>query len=102
MGVTEVRPAAEVAAYLRQAAGAGRAVHYLPPYRAEHRLKLKARMGWAGSRVPGRLCAFIRAVVAQRNVKSEEEIAEIEKACNVTADMHMEAMRVLRPGMYEV
>ena len=44
---------------------------------------------------------FIRAVVAQRNYKSMEEIAEIEKACNVTADMHIEAMKVLRPGMYE-
>ena len=44
---------------------------------------------------------FIRAVVAQRNYKSAEEIAEIEKACDVTADMHITAMKVLRPGMYE-
>ena len=44
---------------------------------------------------------FIRAVVAQRNYKSAEEIVEIEKACNVTADMHITAMKVLRPGMYE-
>ena len=34
---------------------------------------------------------FIRAVVAQRNYKSTEEIAEIEKACDVTADMHITA-----------
>lgn len=100
VGVTDVRPAAEVAAYLRQAAGAGRAVHYLPPYRAEHRLKLMDWLGLAPGCQEGSV-PFIRAVVAQRNVKSEEEIAEIEKACNVTADMHMEAMRVLRPGMYE-
>ena len=40
-------------------------------------------------------------MIAQRNYKSEEEIAEIEKACNVTADMHIAAMKVLRPGMYE-
>ena len=44
---------------------------------------------------------FIRAVVAQRNYKSAEEIAEIEKACDVTADMHIKAMEVIRPGMYE-
>ena len=30
-----------------------------------------------------------------------EEVEEIEKACNVTADMHITAMKVLRPGMYE-
>ena len=44
---------------------------------------------------------FIRAIVAQRSYKSAEEIEEIEKACNVTADMHITAMKVLRPGMYE-
>ena len=44
---------------------------------------------------------FIRAVIAQRNYKSAEEIVEIEKACDVTADMHITAMKVLRPGMYE-
>ena len=33
--------------------------------------------------------------------KSEEEIAEIEKACIVTADMHLTAMRTVRPGIRE-
>ena len=37
----------------------------------------------------------------QRNYKSEEEIAEIEKACIVTADMHLAAMRTVRPGIRE-
>lgn len=40
-------------------------------------------------------------VVNQRNYKSEEEIAEIEKACIVTADMHLAAMRTVRPGIRE-
>ena len=40
-------------------------------------------------------------VVNQRNYKSEEEIAEIEKACIVTADMHLTAMRTVRPGIRE-
>lgn len=40
---------------------------------------------------------FIRAIVAQRSYKSAEEVEEIEKACNVTADMHITAMKVLRP-----
>jgi len=43
----------------------------------------------------------VKAVIAQRNYKSEEEIAEIEKAVNVTADMHIECMKMLRPGMKE-
>lgn len=44
---------------------------------------------------------FIRAVVSQRNHKTAEEIVEIEKACDITADMHITAMKVLRPGMRE-
>ena len=44
---------------------------------------------------------FIRAVIAQRNYKSAEEIVEIEKACDITADMHITAMKILRPGMRE-
>ena len=36
---------------------------------------------------------FIRAVIAQRNYKSAEEIVEIEKACDVTADMHIDVYK---------
>ena len=31
-------------------------------------------------------------MVAQRSIKTSEEIAEIEKACNITADMYLTAM----------
>ena len=65
-----------------------RAIHYLPPYRPEHKLKLMDWLGIPPAHQEGSV-PFIRAVVAQRNYKSAEEIAEIEKACNVTADMHI-------------
>lgn len=63
-------------------------------------MKLMDWLGVPPARQEGSV-PFIRAVVAQRNYKSAEEIAEIEKACDVTADMHITAMKVLRPGMYE-
>lgn len=100
VGVADTRPSAEIASYIAKVAEQGRTLHYLPPYRAEHKLKL---MDWTGvlpARQEGSV-PFIKAVVSQRNIKSPEEIAEIEKACNVTADMHITAMKVLRPGMYE-
>lgn len=71
-----------------------------PPYRAEHRLKLMDWLGIPPSRQEASV-PFIRAVVAQRNHKSAEEVAEIEKACDVTADMHITAIQAVRPGMYE-
>ncbi len=100
VGVTETLPSAGIADYLQKALQQGRTVHYLPPYRAEHKLKLMDWLGIAPARQEGSV-PFIRAIVAQRNYKTEEEIAEIEKACDVTADMHIAAMRFIRPGMYE-
>ena len=44
---------------------------------------------------------FIKGVVNLRNYKTAEEIVEIERACDVTAEMHIAAMRALRVGMKE-
>lgn len=100
VGITENRPYGKIAEYLQKAIQKGRVVHYLPPYRAEHKLKLMEWLNIRPAEQSGSV-PFIRAVVAQRNYKSAEEIVEIEKACDVTADMHITAMKVLRPGMYE-
>ena len=100
VGISETRPSADIISYLHKAVQKGQNIHYLPPYRAEHKLKLIDWLGIPPARQEGSV-PFIRAVVAQRNYKSAEEIVEIEKACDVTADMHITAMKVLRPGMYE-
>ncbi|MDR0962722.1 MAG: aminopeptidase P family protein [Mediterranea sp.] len=99
VGITDVRPAAELTDYLRTAKSK-RTVHYLPPYRPEHKLKLMDWLGLAPAEQTGSI-PFIKGVIAQRNYKTDEEIAEIERACDVTADMHIKAMQVIRPGMYE-
>lgn len=100
VGISDVRPSAQLKTYLQEAQQKKQTIHYLPTYRSEHTLKLLDLLGL----LPAQQIAsipFIRAIVAQRNIKSEEEIAEIEKACNVTADMHLAAMKFIRPGMYE-
>ena len=101
-GISETRPAAELAEYLRQAASKGRRIHYLPPYRPEHRLKLMNLIGLLPDRQDaGVSVEMMVAIIDQRNHKSDIEITEIERACDVTADMHIEAMKILRPGMLE-
>lgn len=100
IGITDVRPLGELKTYLGGEMLRGRSVSYLPSYRAEHKLKLHDIIGvkpW--NEKPS--VDLIKAVVKQRNYKGPEEIAEIERACNVTADMHTAAMRFLRPGMKE-
>ena len=100
VGVKNLMPSTDIVSYLHQCVQKGKAIHYLPPYRPEHKLKLMDWLGIPPAHQEGSV-PFIRAVIAQRNYKSAEEIVEIEKACDVTADMHITAMKVLRPGMYE-
>ncbi|MDR1864730.1 MAG: aminopeptidase P family protein [Bacteroidales bacterium] len=96
-GITKILPSKKTAGFMHISYAEDRKFHCLPPYRAEHRLKL---LEWLGC-VPEPSVEFIRAVVSQRNRKSADEIAEIEKACNITSDMHIAAMRELQIGMKE-
>jgi Xaa-Pro aminopeptidase len=99
-GISEFMPSGAIMDCLKKAQQKGQTVHYLPPYRPEHTLKL---WNWLNVR-PGEdrfSIDFIKAVVNMRSHKSAEEIAEIEKACLVTADMHLAAMRTIRPGIRE-
>lgn len=100
VGIETTLPAADIRGYLEKAAKAGQKIHYTPTYRAEHKLKL---LDWLnikpGAETPS--IDLIRAIVDMRSHKTEEEIEEIERACNVTADMHIAAMKALRPGMHE-
>ena len=98
VGITETLPSADLKAYLDKAAGKGQAIHHLPVYRAEHAVKLSGLIGNFGDQpsVP-----FIKGVVNLRNYKTAEEIVELERACDVTADMHIAAIRTARVGMKE-
>ncbi|MBP1593126.1 MAG: putative aminopeptidase [Bacteroidetes bacterium] len=100
VGVLCTQSSKSIESYLKNALNNGQQIHFLPTYRAEHKLKL---MDWLGYLPAAQEASvpFIRAVVNQRNYKSAEEIVEIEKACNTTADMHIKAMQILRPGMKE-
>jgi Xaa-Pro aminopeptidase len=100
VGITLTQPAAGITDYLRKAAQKGQTIHYLPPYRPEHKIKLLEWLGLPFAKQDGSI-PLIQAVVAQRNYKSDEEIVEIEKACDITADMHIAAMKAVAPGMYE-
>jgi Xaa-Pro aminopeptidase len=101
-GVDRVMDPARLGEDLGRIRQSGRAVHFLPPYRPENKLKLLAWLGVdpalasAEASVP-----FIRAVVEQRSVKSPEEVAEIEKAVDISVDMHLTALRMARPGATE-
>ena len=102
VGVTECHPYSKLQAVVGGGADVGRSVHFLPPSRAEMILKAEKLLKIPSSDIEQCVSQeLIRAVIEQRLLKSDEEVAEIEKALAVAADMHILAMRMSRPGMKE-
>lgn len=100
VGVDNILPTSELKEYLDAARKKGTPVHYLPPYRAEHSLKLQHLLDIApNTETPS--IPLIRAIVDQRSYKTHEEIVEIERACDVTTDMHVAAMKAVAVGKTE-
>ncbi len=77
-------------------------IHYLPPYRAERRFELAEILETDPRTVDGGVSQIlIKAVIAQRSIKTDAEIAEIEGALAVTAEAYREIMAATRPGRTE-
>jgi Xaa-Pro aminopeptidase len=82
--------------------GSGKRVHFLPPYRAENLLKLSRLTGVSHSRVKDFASVdLIKAVVAQRALKSDDEVKEIEKALDISYLMVDAVLKNIEPGLYE-
>ncbi len=101
-GIDTVQASSSLATVLKAAQASGQKIHFLPPYRADNAQKISEWLGLpyrslkAQASVP-----LIKAVVAQRAIKSSEEIAEIEKAVGMTVDMQLEAIRSAQEGLTE-
>lgn len=101
-GIDKTGTSDQLVSKLQSAKAQGRKIHFLPPYRANNKLKLFRWLDLGPDGLGNTASVeFIRGVVDLRNIKSAEEIAEIEKAVNTTVDMHLAAMRLVRPGITE-
>jgi len=101
-GIASSAPMADLEKRIAEAIAAGRRVHFLKPYRTEHTLKLTALLGIKPTMVASyRSEPLHKAVVAQRNIKSAAEVAEIERAVGVSRDMYLAAMAAAKPGKHE-
>jgi Xaa-Pro aminopeptidase len=101
-GIKRTSPRARLEETIEQARKKGRPVHFLPPYRAETRARLADLLILRPPLVRQRVSSeLVKAVVAQRSVKSLEEVAEIEKSLAVSRKMYAAALEKIRPGLYE-
>ncbi|MFP4624476.1 MAG: aminopeptidase P family protein, partial [Gemmatimonadota bacterium] len=103
VGVTDTRPRAALGEVVGQARAAGRPIHWLAPYRPAHTLLLMDLLGHSRQEVEaGASEALIKAIVDQRSYKSDEEVAELERAVTTSVAMHRAALRMVRPGTTEL
>lgn len=101
-GVNTQKPVSGLQDTIKDALSQGRKIHFLPPYRMDNRLKLKNLLNVEFEKAEEEASLeLVKAVVSQREIKSEEEIAEIDKAVEISAEMHLAAMQMARPGMRE-
>ncbi len=101
-GIRKTLPYDQLGHTLARANALRQTIHFCPPYRDQHLIELSELLGRPLYQIKnGASKELILAIAAQRNIKSREELAEIEKAVTLTGDMHLAAMRVTRPGMKE-
>lgn len=101
-GLKNTAPLKDLEDVLKTALQQGKKIHYLPPYRPETALKIEEFLGIHHG-LAKEYCSkeLIKAIVTQRSVKIKEEIEEMEKAHQVTYEMHTAAMKMTKPGLYE-
>ncbi|MCG6187322.1 aminopeptidase P family protein [Maribellus maritimus] len=97
-GVKNNKPLNKLSAFLQSA----QKIHFLPLYRPENKIKLFNLLNINPTEIDKSFSVeLVKAIVSQREIKTEEEIKEIEKAVDISVDMHVAAMKFARPGMNE-
>ncbi len=101
-GVFNVQPAKNLAIMLGAAQQKKQTIHFLPLYRPENKIKLYELLGTPPKEIATTFSVvLVKAIVSQREIKTEEEILQLHQAVNVTVDMHVAAMKYAKPGITE-
>ena len=102
VGVTQTAPFNQVFEVVKNAQRSGRTIHFLPPYRGENKILLEKLLGLSAQSIREHASLpFIQAVISLREIKDAYEIEEIEKACATGYNMHVTAMKMAHPGVWE-
>lgn len=102
VGVAIAQPTESLEPMIKTALQKNRTIHFLPQYRGEGVVHINKLTGIPNSLVnESASIALVQAVVAQRSLKSDEEVAEIEKALEISYDAYRLAMKMAKPGLIE-
>jgi Xaa-Pro aminopeptidase len=102
-GFAEVKPFTELKGELERAAKSSANFHtLLPAPNPAGYPHARNWQNWLREAVPQAAVKDVRAQLgAMRQVKSPSEIELVARATEISIDAHLEAMRMMRPGLYE-
>ena len=102
IAIEEVHELSTLDDFLQRTKNSGRTIHYLPPYRGETQISLAHCLTMPVADVSENASSLlVDAVLAQREIKSEDEIVEMEKALTITREMHLEMLYNAKSGATE-
>ena len=102
VGITKTAPLSKLKEMVNGKSSNCKLFHFLPPYRHDTKIQIMDLLGIHPSQQKeAASLALIKAVVKMRATKEAQEIAAIDRACNVGYEMHTTAQRLIRPGVTE-
>jgi Xaa-Pro aminopeptidase len=94
-GIAATAPYRDLDQAVGMAQCGGRKVHVIPPTRYYNKIKLSQLSIWDTSE------ALVKAIISMRLIKSPEEIASLDAACDLGCEMHVRARKGIRVGRIE-
>ncbi len=102
VGVPNSGSMSDFQSFIKKSLSSGRVVHYLPPYRYDHKILIGDLLGIHPNATSTQSSVrLIKSIVSMRSKKSSEEIVEIERAMSIGYKMHTAAMKACKPGVSE-
>lgn len=102
VGVAKTAPTKELKVVCNEALRQKRPIHFLPPYRHDTMIQIMDLLGiHPNQQKESASLKLIKAVVAQRSTKEAQEIAALDRACDVGYAMHTTAQILIRPNVTE-
>ncbi len=102
VGISEVKPFADLQKAIEAAIQQKRKVHFTPPYRGENIMLLADLLGIHHREIEKQFSLELtRACIDLRSIKEPCEIEEMERHMSTAGDMHTTAMKMARPGVTE-
>jgi Xaa-Pro aminopeptidase len=102
VGVENSHPTSELSGFLKKAKSSGQKIHTLPFYRGDNVIRFADLLGINHKETEQYISKeLILAIIEMRNIKDQYEIEELEKAAAIGYEMHVKAMKMCKPGVYE-